>query len=152
MGDRLVFLPSAFVMVLVAWGVEKFARGAGGRVVLGLVLVLLCVRTVTYAWRWNDRLRLFEYAVRERPEVVQLRILLAEELERRGEVERAGRVIDEAIAVEARYWKLWVWRARIAIKEGRLDEARGAIERAWALEAFPPEVLRWQEMVDEAGR
>ena len=92
--ERLMYIPSAFLCVLAAIGLVRLPRRIA-IVALTVVLVIFSLRTVTYAWRWNDRLRLYEMTLAEMPRNVRLYMVLAEELARRGDYDRASSVIAE---------------------------------------------------------
>jgi hypothetical protein len=119
--ERLLYLPSAFVLILLAMALVRLPRGATVTIV-ALLVVGWGVRTTTYAARWNDRLTFYERSVADQPRSARLRVLLAGELIDRGDIEQARRVIDDGLALAPEYWKLWVMAARIAIEQGRLTD------------------------------
>jgi hypothetical protein len=146
--ERLLYLPSAFVLILAAMALARLP----GRIVFALLPVLLLalvVRTVTYAARWNDRLAFYEASVRENPAAVRLRVLLATELIERHRLDDADAVVRQGLALVPEYWGLWSLSGRIALEQGRLDDAKAAIERAWERHPFIPELLGLQGKLDE---
>jgi tetratricopeptide (TPR) repeat protein len=149
--ERLLYLPSAFLIVLAAIGVAKLPRRATACFVIG-VIVLLGLRTVTYAARWNDRLGLYRAGVAENPRSVRLHVLLTDELLKRGDVDAAARVNAGAIALAPDYWKPWADAAHVAARRGDLDAAAAALERAWRLKGDPPELLGVEREVNELRR
>jgi hypothetical protein len=149
--ERLLYLPSAFVLILVALGVAKLPARVAVVVTVALVATW-GVRTVTYAARWNDRLGFYEASVAEQPRSARLRVLLATELLAKGDVARARRVVEEGLAVAPDYWKLWTTGAWVTVTEGRIEEARRMVKRAWELDPFVPDVLAVEERIrEEAG-
>jgi 4-amino-4-deoxy-L-arabinose transferase-like glycosyltransferase len=138
--ERLLYLPSAFVLILLAMALVRLPRGATVTIV-ALLVVGWGVRTTTYAARWNDRLTFYERSVADQPRSARLRVLLAGELIDRGDIEQARRVIDDGLALAPEYWKLWVMAARIAIEQGRLTDVPSMIERAWKLDPFPGDMV-----------
>src|SRR5690242_18945157 len=62
--ERLLYLPSAFVLILLAMAIARLLRRSATALVAALVLVW-GLRTVTYAARWNDRLAFYERSVEE---------------------------------------------------------------------------------------
>ena len=138
--ERLLYVPSAFALILAAMGLARLPGRAVG-VVVAVLVVAWGVRTATYAARWNDRLTFYEKSVADQPRSARLRVLLANELIARGELDRARRVIDEGLDVAPDYWKLWVVAARIAVEQGRMMGVPRMIDRAWELQPFPPDVL-----------
>jgi hypothetical protein len=146
--ERLLYLPSAFVLILLAMAVARLPRRESAVVVTVLVLAW-GVRTVTYAARWNDRLAFYEKSVEEHPRSARLRVLLANELIARRDFDAARRVIDGGLEVAPDYWKLWVIAARIAIEQGRLTPVPNMIERAWELDPFPPDVTAVEDLLNK---
>lgn len=138
--ERLLYLPSAFVLILLAMALARLPCGVMVAVV-AFIVVGWGVRTTTYAARWNDRLTFYERSVADRPRSARLRVLLATDLIERGEFEQARRVVDDGLAVAPDYWKLWVMAARIAIEQGRFADVRPLIDRAWALDPFPGDMV-----------
>jgi hypothetical protein len=118
MGDRLMYLPSAFFCLLIAMLLAKLPRRRAVAV-LTVILILASIRTVTYAWEWNNRLRLYSYAVATEPRASMPYLLLAGELDYpHGDVvmSSARREVPEAVQV----WSKSAW---CKIGRGQLDEA-----------------------------
>jgi hypothetical protein len=120
--ERLMYIPSAFLCILAAMALARLPRQAM-IAILVIVMTLFSIRTVTYAWRWNDRLRLFERAAAESPQNVRTHMILAEELSRRGRFDDALAAAARAREVDPNYYKIWMQSALIALKAGRFDEA-----------------------------
>jgi tetratricopeptide (TPR) repeat protein len=146
--ERLLYLPSAFVLILVATALARLPRRAM-RIVVGLLLIGLSVRTVTYAARWNDRLSFYRRSVADHPEAARLHILLARDLMDAGDWEGARRTIDEGLQYTPDYWKLWSLNARVAVEQGRWDDAQRAIDRAWTLDPFILDLLGTIDRLNE---
>jgi hypothetical protein len=132
-------------------GLARLPR-RGGAAAVTLLVLAWGARTVTYAARWNDRLAFYERSVEASPRSARLRVLLANELIARGDLDRARRVVDGGLAVAPDYWKLWVIAARIAIEQGRLTQVPGMIDRAWELDPFPPEVTALDDLLSKRRR
>jgi hypothetical protein len=145
--ERLLYLPSAFVLILLAMALARLPRRTAAAVVTMLVLAW-GFRTVTYAARWNDRLTFYQRSVEENPRSARLRVLLANELIARRDFDAARRVIDGGLEVAPDYWKLWVLAARIAIEQGRLTQVPSMIGRAWELDPFPPDVTAIEDLLN----
>jgi hypothetical protein len=144
--ERLLYLPSAFLLILAAMALARLKRRRIVAVILTLLLIGASLRTVTYAARWNDLLTFYQRSIDENPRSARLRVLLAHQLIDRGDLERARRIIDEGLAITPDYWKLWSLAARVAIEQGRLSQAQACIDRAWTLD---PGIL---ELVDAQDR
>jgi Flp pilus assembly protein TadD len=149
--ERLLYLPSAFVLILAAIGVVRRPRRATA-VIVTMIVVALGVRTVTYAARWNDLVSFYRRSLDDSPKAARLHVLLARQLIDRGDVAGAGPVIEEGLTYAPDYWKLWAQAARVAIEQGRLDEAQAFIDRAWTLNPEILELFAVQERLQEARR
>jgi hypothetical protein len=149
--ERLLYLPSAFVLILAAIGLVRLPRRATA-VIVTMIVVALGVRTVTYAARWNDLVSFYRRSLDDSPKAARLHVLLARQLIDRGDVAGAGPVIEEGLTYAPDYWKLWAQAARVAIEQGRLDEAQAFIDRAWTLNPEILELFAVQERLQEARR
>ena len=117
MGERLIYLTSVFVIVLMSIGFAKLPR----RIELPLAILLLSLaswRTATYAWRWNDALRLFSLGRMEHPQSVLLYTLEANELAKRGRLDEAERVLAVGRTVEPESANVWAMSAAVAQERG----------------------------------
>ena len=147
--ERLMYLPSAFFLMLVGFGAARLPRGA----VVGAVAVLLAlasVRTVTYSIRWNDRLALYEASAREQPRSVQIHLLLSSEARLRGQLDLAERAIAEARRMAPDHWLVLNYSALVALERKDFDAAQRYAERSFALESNM-QALAILDLVD-AGR
>ena len=133
-GERLMYLPSAFFVVLLAIGAAHLPRRVAA-VALALVLGLWSVRTVTYAQRWNDRMAFYEASVREQPGSAQLYLLLSAELRVEGKLDRAHEVTAEALRKWPDYWLVHNYAALVAVERGDYDAAEYHVGRSMALES-----------------
>lgn len=146
--ERLLYLPSAFVLILIAIAIARLPRPIRLAIV-PLLVVAWGVRTVTYAARWNDRLSFYQSSLREHPESARLRVLLATEWIERRRLDEADAVVREGLRRVPEYWALWSLSARIALEQGRLDDAKAAIARAWDRHPFIPEILGLEKRLEE---
>jgi hypothetical protein len=146
--ERLLYLPSAFLLILAAMALARLPVRAAAAIT-ALLLIGWSLRTVTYAARWNDRLTLYEKSVEDSPRAARLRILLAGELKRRGQLDRARQVIERGADLAPDYWKVWVVCAQVALAQDRLDDAQTFLQRAWNLDPYVPVVDQVQgELLD----
>lgn len=133
-GERLMYLPSVFVCILVALAFEKMS--ARPRFVcLAILLAAFCIRTETYAWQWNDRLRFYTYSVEVQPKSSMVYMLLADELRRRGDLVQAERVLKQGRSASPGSWRLWNQSAQIALQRGQYTNA--TLWAQHAMEMFP---------------
>ncbi len=135
-GERLMFLPSAFFLILVAMGLARLPRKVWIPLLVGL-LALGAIRSFTYARHWNDRLGFYEYSLRNQPKSIRLTLLVGTELKAQGQLDAAARVFDEAIRLQPDYWAGWIGAFEVALKQHRLADARRYMEQAWKLVPNP---------------
>lgn len=145
--ERLIYLPSAFFILLIALWMIRWPRSLLAGFVAVLV-VLGCVRSFTYAQRWNDRIGFYESALRDQPKAIRLYILLSEAQMHAGQLDQAKEVIQRGCELAPDYWQLWRMRGTIAIERGEFDDALQSFDRAWAL-TRNLEIVTWQS---ELGR
>jgi tetratricopeptide (TPR) repeat protein len=99
-----------------------------------MIVTLMTLRTVTYAWEWNDRLRLYAYETSIFPQSNRLQILLGEELDRRGRSAEALAVLAIARELDPNYYRAWMLSAIVARNAGDLEAALCLARRAHQLE------------------
>lgn len=137
MGERLMYLPSAFGMILLGWalmGWNKTLSSRYGPALLALLLILACIRTFTYARLWNNPVRLYQTVIAQEPGSLRVRIILAEELRRRGQLEQAATVLAQARQLLPDYYLPWLRSAQVAMDRGRLAEAESYLDHAQQME------------------
>jgi hypothetical protein len=120
-GERLMYLPSVFLCILAAIGLARL-RPAARWVAVAIIVAAFCVRTETYARRWNDREAFYAYSVRVQPKSSQLHVLLGDELERRGDLDGAYREYAAAREASPESWRPWYMSARLDEKLERYAE------------------------------
>jgi hypothetical protein len=143
--ERLLYLPSAFAIILLAMALARLPRRAMSTLV-AILVIAWGLRATTYAARWNDRLAFYERSVQEQPRSARLRVLLALELIERGDLPRARQTIDDGLATAPDYWKLWTLATRVAIEQGRFTAVQSMIERAWELDPFPGDMMALEDL------
>ena len=132
MAERLMYLPSAFFLILIGMGLAKIPRTAMVSIML-LLLAAASLRTFTYARRWNDRLGFYLQAMAEQPGSTQLHLLVVQEYLSRGDLPAAMAAAQAGTDDFPGYWKVWMERALVAMKQNRLDEADRYLDRAFHL-------------------
>ena len=141
MGERLIYLTSAFVILLIAMALSRLPARVG--IAIGcVVLSAASLRTVTYAWRWNDDLRLFSLSRAEHPDSIYLHVLEASTRCDRGDLDGAERVAAAGRKLQPKSQNIWAVSARIAKARG--DDSAAAIYGAFAFDLAnnPPQATK----------
>ena len=131
-GERLMYLPSAFLLILLAMGLTGLPRPAGN-VLLAVLLALGCLRTWTYVQKWNNRDAFYQYSLNLQPKSLKLHLLLAEADYEKGQWSDARRIMNDAESIYPGYWELWKMSAMIEQKAGDWDAAVADWKRAFDL-------------------
>jgi protein O-mannosyl-transferase len=135
--ERLMYLPSAFFVMLVGIGAARLRRGAAAGA-LAVLLVLGSLRTFTYARRWNDRLAFYEQSLREQPDSVQLCLLLSSDARVKGRLDLAEGAIARARRLAPDHWLVLNYSALVALERKDYDAAERYAGRSMELESnFP---------------
>jgi hypothetical protein len=140
MGERLMYLPSVFLLILLAFAIAKLPR-TPQIILLVIVLALASLRTVTYARQWNDRLALDQRQADENPNSVNLQFLLAYEQMNRGDARSARVYLQRAREIAPDYWLTWVASARAAVMLHDFDTAENYLNTAWHLKIIVPTAI-----------
>ena len=139
MGERLIYLASVFFLILVAAGLARLPRKVY-MAIAGVILALACVRTVSYAWRWNDAMRLWTLARIDQPRSVLVCYQAIEEHLALGNNEEAEQLAAEARRLAPGAWKAWAISARVARRMGKTGEVNEYVRRAMEIEPTPPQL------------
>lgn len=119
--DRLMFLPSAFLALLV--GIVWPGRYAG-RVVLAVWIGLLALQTIRYAVAWSrPPLEVYAWTLERNPKSYRLYQLLADAQLKSGDAEAAAQTMARGIATFPHYFAGYLQAGLIAERRGRWDEA-----------------------------
>lgn len=128
MGERLMYIPSAFFCALIAMALAKVpTRPLAG--LMAMLLILASVRTVSYAYQWNTRARLYRYAVDTQPKASMPYLLLAGE----SDAETADALMARAREVAPDAPQVWGKSAWAKVRLGQLDEAEVFAKRSFDL-------------------
>ena len=147
--ERLMYLPSAFFVILVATLLTKLPRNVVVPL-LAVVLILAVVRSFTYALRWNDRQRFYETSLREQPGSIRLYLLLVSEHLSRGRFDEASRLAEEASQKLPDYWEIWIARANVAMEQGDFAQAERHLITAMKTPRAPTaRVARWMMLLEQ---
>jgi len=136
-GERLMYLPSAFLLILLAMGLTRLPRPAAG-LVLVVLLVLGCLRTSTYVQKWNDRDAFYEYSLNQQPKSLKIHLLLADADYQKGQLSDARRIMNDAESIYPGYWELWKMSALIDQSAGDWNQALADWKRAFDLHPAVP--------------
>jgi hypothetical protein len=158
-GERLMFMPSAFLAILagivatralraeIAPPVRQRRRLAIGGAV-GVLVVLGSIRTVSYAVQWNDQRTFYETSLAAQPGSVRLHALVYLEHKQRGEWAAARAVGEHCRQQTPQWWESWTMCAEPEMNLGRLDRAKALIDQAFKV--CPHNALiGWSEMIDD---
>jgi hypothetical protein len=148
-GERLIYIPSAFVLILIARALARL-RARVLRPALLVLLSLFAVRAFTYAAQWRQQSPFYESALRHNPRSVRLHVLLARDLLARGELDRARWIVEQGLAVSREDWRLWLAAAQIAVAQQRWNDAQHAIKQAWDKDPFVGDMLYIQDALEKA--
>jgi hypothetical protein len=141
-GERLMYLPSAFFVVLVACAAQRLPR----RWLLTaglLVLALFSLRTLTYAARWDNRLEFTRISAREQPRSIMLQFLLID-----AELAQSPPNLDAAEAAAAHLRQIApehgsAWERSALVAEARGDTQTAAAYWARAAELVMHDIKTW---------
>lgn len=121
-GERLMYAPSAFVLILIAAPLSRL-RPTALRIVMTLLLLAGTWRTVSYARLWSHPTQLYKVTAAQKPQSVKLKILLAHQYLLNKDFEHAERTAAEARNILPEYADVWVRSAIIAMEQRKWDEA-----------------------------
>ena len=135
-GERLAYLPSAFLALPAGVAVARLPRWPRA-IVLAAAVVPLSILTVRAAAEWNHPDRLFARALADHPGSIQLHLLVAEMDRERGRTAEQTRVLDDACRQFPDYWRPWAERGRVAADAGDFALAEADVQRAVDLAPNP---------------
>jgi tetratricopeptide (TPR) repeat protein len=131
-GERLMYLPSAFFLILAGIALAKLPRLCGN-LVLAVLLCLGCLRTFTYVQRWNDRDDFYRYSLLQQPRSLKLHLLLSFADYEENKLMESRQIMEDAEAIYPDYWQLWKMTALIDEKENKWPQAVNDWKRAFDL-------------------
>jgi hypothetical protein len=149
-GERLAFIPSAFLTILAGYMVASISSRVRKRVIVALVLamvVLGSVRTVTYARQWNDSASLYRDGLARQPKSVLLHALVYEQYKEAGDWEAARLVGEHCRRQIPEWWESWLMCFEPDLHLGRLREAHDLVRQA-AKVCYNDALIGWSRLVD----
>jgi protein O-mannosyl-transferase len=147
-GERLMYLPSALLCIAAAVLLARLPSRRVMMTTVAAVVVLFSLRTIVYAARWNDPPRLFSVAIEQHPRAIRLYLLLSEEYQRRGDLDRAADALARGREIEPGYYRVWLNSARLAIA---MQEPERALAFAREAQHLTP-TLEGQKLMGDAFR
>lgn len=160
MGERLMYLPSAFFVILAGYALCLLPM----RVLWGVMAVLVGLgswRTVSYAALWNQPMALYRTLMEEHPESARGYRLVAQELARQGDSQGEWEVLERGLARIPDDLDFWVYAVRRAAVEHDWARAFSLLDRAESRERARQarrgvnrprefeEIDTWREMIRE---
>lgn len=121
-GERLMFLPSAFFVILVAMLLARLGSGLRTTTV-AFILILACVRTFTYASQWNDRDRFYAYSYQQQPRSVRIALLLADVDRQEKKLDDARQIMRDSREMLPDYWETQMYSGHIEEDAGNWQAA-----------------------------
>ena len=106
LAERWMYLPSAFLLIVAGMALARMNRKWGNALVVALVL-MGSVRTMTYAYQWNDPARLLRYASVRQPNSSMLAVLVAENLRINGRPADAEAYMLQRLPGFTDCWDVW---------------------------------------------
>jgi protein O-mannosyl-transferase len=150
-GERLMYLPSAFFLILVGIALAKLPR-LSGNLVLVILLCLASLRTFTYVQRWNNRDDFYRYSLLQQPRSLKLHLLLSFADYEENKLPESRQIMDEAEAIYPGYWQLWKMTALIDEKENKWPQAVKDWKRAFDLYPAGSMQAQWAHAMEMAAK
>jgi hypothetical protein len=150
-GERLMYIPSAFILILVGMAIAKLPRSSGN-LLLAALLCLACLRTFTYVQRWNDRDDFYRYSLLQQPRSLKLHLLVSFADYEENKLTESRQIMDDAEAIYPGYWQLWKMTALIDEKENKWPQAVKDWKRAFDLYPAGSMQARWAHAMDMAAK
>lgn len=134
MAERLMYLPSAFFLILVGYALSRIPAPLLS-IVIGVLVTLGAWRTTTYAARWNQPLALYRSLMDEHPESARGYRLTARSLFLAGDRDAARAVLDRGLQRVPDDLDFWFYAARMALVDHDPQRALALLDRAQHAEA-----------------
>jgi hypothetical protein len=117
LGEREMYLPSAFFLILLAILVARVSPP----IRITVLIVLLCLgalRTFSYIRHWNDRDAFYAYSLEQQPRSIQLHMLVGYCAYEEGRLDDARAVLSRGEQLAPNYWQLWRMSAQVEERAG----------------------------------
>lgn len=148
LGDRLLYLPGAFVAMLIGAGLARWRFGV---VVAACMAIALVARSVDYQQHWRNDWTITQHAARQRPGSVRAAMIFAHMQHQAGDLAAALQTLERAREDHPVYPDLWDMSAQYARQAGRTEQADALARRAGELERAYPNNRVSRRQVMEPG-
>jgi hypothetical protein len=149
LGDRLLYLPSAFACLLFGAGVSALAARVPrlSPAVAAIIVTLLAVRAGFYESRWRSDADLFEYAARVAPGSVRCLGSWGAILAENGRLEEAMPYLNRAVTVAPDFVPARLNRAAAEISTEELDAAEADARHVLLVDPSDPVAKKQLEAI-----
>lgn len=127
-GERLIYLPSAFLLPLIG---RHLATIRPGRALAAVLALAWAAVSIHYALQWTTPRALYFYSMSQQPGSNRMPIVIADEAQLRGELVFADAVLADARQRMPHRWEVWLASARGADWMGRFALADQYLQRAF---------------------
>jgi len=129
--ERLLYLPSAGVCLILAAGILKAGALSRGRLLaFAAVALLFATRTVVRNAVWENDVSLFTQTLRESPGSAKAHYNLAYTLAAEGDTRAALHLYDRAVEIYPKYFDAWAGKGRMEKDLGRLADAETSYQQS----------------------
>ncbi|MGA3066608.1 MAG: hypothetical protein ABSF29_07150 [Tepidisphaeraceae bacterium] len=152
-GERLIYLPSAFLLILAAMVLARLPAKLAATI-LTFLLLLGFARSYTYAIQWHDRDSFYAYSLRHQPNSARLHLLLAEVDRQEGRLDDARSLLLDGRRMLPDYWQFWYDGGLVEEDAKNWPEASADFQRAFDLHpsnALEDRVSHAQRMMLQAA-
>jgi hypothetical protein len=132
-GERLMYLPSAFFLIVIAFLLTKLPRPSVIAFTT-IALIFASIRTCTYAAAWNDRLEFYKTSLAQQPNSIRLYMLVTAEDLSQGRLDDAQRVVAQGRDLLPEYWEIWLQSGVVSLQRGEYDQAQKYFDRAMQIQ------------------
>ncbi len=144
MADRYTYVPMIGLGVIAAWGGADLLRSSRhGQLVAGIVMLAVVSACSLLTWRqvqrWRDSATLFEHTLNVAGDSWFAHFNLGAALDKQGQVDRAARHYEKAIALNALRQEPFVNLGDLLLRQGRPEQALPYLRQA--LVASPSDAL-----------
>lgn len=150
-GERLFYLPSAFVLVAIAMILARLPRRTLVPVTAALAIAA-GIRACVYARQWNDRLSFYRASITAQPKSERVYALLWHEYKQAGIWQAARQVAQEAKRQVPECWQSYAMCIESELAQGEFDAADAAADEGLAVyrdlkDLDRMHLIQWKQVV-----